>query len=115
MTGPDPGPETPPEGPATRRAQIGRDDYTHADRARDFRAVFSGTPSAAQQQRVLYQILKECRVDDMLHRFDSPNETYYNLGKREVGRFILERLTEYIESPDSLPDKTQNNQGRTAI
>lgn len=65
--------------------------YDAADRAREFRSLFRGTPAGA---RVLAQLLGRCRVLDRAYVPGDPLETARREGMRDVGLWLLAMLEE---------------------
>lgn len=90
-------------------AVVGIDGYGRTQRYADFRAVFFGDTraSAAQKERVLFQLLAECGIHHHIDDVQNVNQTYKRLGKREVGLTLMAWLTE--EPPTEMPTETERD------
>jgi len=81
------------------RAKIG-EGYGAVERYKDFRAVFLGDSTAAQGNRVLWQIFEWCRMYQRVAAPGDAHETYFRDGERNIGLRILVALNHEPEAHD---------------
>jgi hypothetical protein len=94
---------------ALRRAKLGG-RYSAVDRTRDFRAVFFGSSTPQQGQRVLWQILEWCRLFRPVSAPGDPHETYRRDGERNIGLKIFMTLNAEPGPPQADDDPQQEGQ-----
>lgn len=86
--------------------KVWRQEYTDADRYREFRAVFLRDD---QSRRVLWEILSKCKVYKQSAVFDNQNRSYFNEGQRAVGLWVLATLSaEPAEAPTHTETMREN-------
>jgi hypothetical protein len=67
------------------------------------KALENGTASEAQQKQVLKWLIREiCLMDAQVEDVSNVNLTYYNLGRRFVGRCILRAMELPIDTFEKL-------------
>ena len=71
------------------RVRVGRDGYSHIDRASDFVAVFAGTSGPDQGRRVLSQIHQICDPAPLPMDADKPGTMAFKNGMRRVMTEIM--------------------------
>lgn len=81
------------------RAKLG-EGYGAVERFKDFRAVFLDESTAAQGNRVLWQIFEWARMYQRVAAPGDPHETYFRDGERNIGLRILAALISEPESHD---------------
>jgi hypothetical protein len=90
--------------PRVRASEQG--PYTYKDRAADFLAVFNGSSSAEQGQRVLAQIAQICDPTPLPNDADKPGTLAYKTGMRRVMTEIMVCMA--VKEPVKAEKETQD-------